>query len=252
MKDNKITLIDIMTDFLIGCDKVYSNNFVLKGCMGLRQYIPKGKEIRMTQDIDFSVKDIKSWETYVDRCCEVATKNSKLGAQYSLLKRRGFAKNPNSDSIKLKAVVKNIEYIFKVDMNIKPTDMPVTDLKIKSLPVYSIYGMLQDKINVAVTRKICRRIKDLIDIYYITLYTDIDFQKLTKKSSVNEVDENYLVQKSSIQEIKHAYSKYINEDLPDFDIAYNRVCRFIEPVYEHIKGNDVKVKRWNKSKGSWN
>lgn len=250
MSKTKILLEDIMNDFLIGCCKLYSRNFILKGCMALKYYL-NTSTFRGTSDIDFSVKDTESWEVYLAKCCDVATKNSKINAKYSLIKRRGFSKNPNSDSATFLAVVDNTEYKFKVDMNIKPSDLSMTRNSLKELKIFSIDGILQDKINVAVTRKLCRRIKDLIDLYYISLNSDFSLLDILKKLNFNKITENYLQNPEAYKELEHAYDKYSNKGKKEFNEVYHRVNRFIEPIADCIIHEKIINKRWSKKKGYW-
>lgn len=245
----------VMYDFLQGCKSLYKGKIILKGCMALKEHLnEKGNDnFRITQDIDFSIDNHNHWEMYVRNCCDKATENSKIGAKYELIKRRGFSKNPNSDSITINAKLPDdVIFRFKIDMNVKPQDLKTVDAG-SCIDLYSIYGILKDKINVITTRKVCRRVKDLIDVYQIVTTMDIDYNKMIDSLEYDNKVVNYLTKTESRQEIKHAFDKYENINKPDFDEMMRVVLTFTLPIiYEKTYGRSIyKYVKWDYKKGSW-
>ena len=197
----------------------------LQGCMALKEHLnEKGNDnFRITQDINFSIDNHNHWEMYVKNCCDKATENSKIGAKYELIKRREFSINAKLPD--------DVIFRFKIDMN----------------------GILKDKINVITTRKVCRRVKDLIDVYQIVTTMDIDYNKMIDSLEYDNKVVNYLTKTESRQEIKHAFDKYENINKPDFDEMMRVVLTFTLPIiYEKTYGRSIyKYVKWDYKKGSW-
>ncbi|MCD7738861.1 MAG: nucleotidyl transferase AbiEii/AbiGii toxin family protein [Lachnospiraceae bacterium] len=115
---------------------------------------------------------------------------------------------------------------------------------IPSTQIYEIEGfrfrgvsptqMLADKISVISGGKVFRRIKDLVDLYYISKVIDFEKGELlqTLESSKRSLDsfDGFLHRPD---ELRHAYEKFRftgNVDKPPFEEVYSTVKSYIQDV----------------------
>lgn len=244
---NSLSLEDVMYDFLDAISSVYHNSMILKGCMCLKIQLDNSNIVRGTRDLDFHFFTRDDWEDFVSNSCSIATIHSKNKITYSITHRRGFKVNPNSDSIKIKACSKSKIFNFKIDMNIsdcKDSYEPNSSITNTSININSIYGILSDKLNVLSSRKACRRIKDLLDVYYICkskdnltikeVYLHLKNKEVLKKSIIK--DGCYLLIEDNYEELRHAYDRYkINVgEKPNFNTIYEVVYKFCEPIFSRL------------------
>ena len=261
---NSLSLEDVMYDFLDAISTVYHNSMILKGCMCLKIQLNNPNIIRSTRDLDFHFFTKDDWEDFVSNSCNIATVHSKLNIKYRLTGRRGFDKNPNSDSIKIEGVYHDITYDFKIDMNfvngseIYELNNYVTDCDIN---INSIYGILSDKLNVLATRKVCRRVKDLLDVYYVcacknNMILSEVFGSLQNKDNLRTFINNngcFILREDSYDELEHAYEKYkiVIGLKPDFNEVYNIVYDFVEPVFSRLFISYSYDCTWSKEELKW-
>ncbi|WP_304427942.1 nucleotidyl transferase AbiEii/AbiGii toxin family protein [uncultured Clostridium sp.] len=168
---------DILKDFLNAIGEDYYNEFVVKGCMALNNHFNYNNlgDARQTRYIDLHYYNREDWENFVKHSSMTSTMNSKLRITYELIWRRGFIKNPNGDSLKFKAVTLSGDiFEFSVDMNFGNV-VDLVKLEESKLSFYSIPVILSDKLTVLSTRIVCRRIKDLLDIYLISSNFDLSY-----------------------------------------------------------------------------
>lgn len=258
---NSFTIQDVIEDFLESISKSDLNCFVVKGCMALNNHFLNNKlpYARMTQDLDLHYYSRDDWERFVEESSLIATKNSLLGLSYRLISRRGFAKNANGDSLKFEASDGNTNFIFKVDMNFGG-NIDFVNYN-NSISFYSIPVILSDKLWVLSSQKICRRVKDLIDIYLISSNFNLNYVELCCKIS-NRLNESgriinfsnlYILTESSIGDMKHAFDRYdqsVNIGL-SFEELYNHVLNFVIPIYFYLNGNVKDFTKWDCSKKEW-
>lgn len=263
VRNNILRIETVMLDFLEGISDKYGGEFMLKGCLCLNNYLRSGVSRRMTSDIDLTMYSKSSWERFVIDACELATTNSILGFKYTLVKRRGFSKNPLSDSLNIAVRYRDkICYTFKLDMNIKTNERLLeVDAKIGSsrLRVYSVYGILSDKINVLCSIKCCRRIKDLIDVYIISKNFNIELKEIIDVLSIRfpeieNIDEYYVCNENNINNIEHAFNKYKNNGIKfSFSEVYSGVLKFISMILVVISDKTVPVQdlEWSCKDEEW-
>ena len=261
-KNEFFTTQDVIEDFLKSISKSYLNCFAVKGCMALNHHFINTKLpcARMTQDLDLHCYSREDWEEFVRDSAEIATKNSSLGLSYKLIGRRGFDKNPNGDSLKFGAESEDGFYKeFKIDMNFGG-DVDIVSYN-DSISFYSIPVILSDKLTVFATRKICRRIKDLIDIYLICSNFNLSYFDLCSdisnrlKSSGRTIDFNnlYFLGNNSIDEMKHAFEMYNQSSslAISFEDLFKVVLDFSVPIYFCLNRNPINVYNWDYSKKEW-
>lgn len=94
--------------------------------------------------------------------------------------------------------------------------------------------MISDKVCVVSSKKVFRRIKDLIDLYYFSYifeYNCTDIKKNVKENKKTIGDFYELL--NNVDEMKHSYEKFRiigTSYKPDFDIVYKRVIEYIKPL----------------------
>lgn len=125
------------------------------------------------------------------------------------------------------------------------------DLSIKNNKYYKLYEtegvyflgqtiekILVDKIYVCSTRKIFRRIKDVIDLYILSYSWKGSYRSLlTLSKEVEREFESFAHFTENFSGLEHAYSKYHNSASGgDFREMYKRVFAFLAPFIMHYDG----------------
>ena len=91
--------------------------------------------------------------------------------------------------------------------------------------------MMSDKLKVVCSNKIFRRIKDLYDIYVLSIIYEYDMARLIKviKEKHSDIDINeFKLTEDNVKELRHAYNKY--EGFPiniKFEKVYGRCLNFL-------------------------
>lgn len=110
---------------------------------------------------------------------------------------------------------------------------------------------LADKIKVAVSPKIYRRVKDLYDLYVICTTMDVpiadirdDFlAKLPDFPEISEYD---------LESLQHAYGKLRVSGLkPPFEDLFDTTTSFIFPLLDYVYSEEVKGITWKSKVGVW-
>ena len=113
---------------------------------------------------------------------------------------------------------------------------------------YDLNNIVSDKISVLSSKKIARRIKDLIDIYSICIGDTIikaDVLDQLKKKNRDLEDFNFFMNNKT--DIEHAYNKYRTiENKPEFNLVYDKAYDFIQGFLND--DNDIV---WDFNKQKW-
>lgn len=242
----------------------YEEYFNLKGGLALLAALEtrnKTHLARLTTDIDLDVQTRDIWEAFIVDMERLLNENSNLGITYKITFRRGFEKNPESDSIRISAAKGKLVDSVSIDMNIKPKPnqdkyfLPKMDIAISAS---SLEYMLSDKLVVLAERKICRRIKDLYDIYVISRLDDFVLESIIKEFNkyrgLSYLPESglYFTNKDSVEEMSLAYEKFegiINK--PAFSELYASVSNFVLPIYASIYSGTYECEKWLKDEQIW-
>ena len=98
----------------------------------------------------------------------------------------------------------------------------------------SLLQMIADKVAVVSTGKVFRRIKDVVDLYYISKVFEFDVQKIYSTSKCSERTmgdfQGFLQRK---EDLRHSYDKFrfaggVNK--PPFDAVYREVKTYLKDV----------------------
>lgn len=263
--NNQSDIEKVMWDFLKAISEDFRDKFIVKGCLALKSNLGDNVVTRGTRDIDFTITSKDVWESIVSNACTYATNNSELGIKYEVISRRGFDKNPYSDSIKIRYNYNNNVNTFRIDMNIKSDeDKYKCNMLIGTniITIYNIYGILTDKINVLISKKACRRIKDLIDIYFIIISKDFELNEINEwinikglnYAEIYDIGDVFVLNSSNDYLLEHAYSKYKTEaKLPKFEDMLIVVKSFISKIIDkNLLNIDSKHCHWDSNKREWN
>lgn len=261
--EDGINLEDVMYDFLSSVLPAFKDNIMLKGCLALKSYINKNVAMRLTQDIDLTVKSQEVWEQFLKLAPILATEKGRYHLEYHIVKRRGYRMNGKSDSIVITATKPNWEYKFKLDMNIKTEEAFLEKpamINGSNIMVYALEGILADKLSVLRTQRACRRIKDLLDVYTIATTHDFDLLTLVAiifkryPDMVKETTPIFILQEEAYEQLEHAYNKYQTEDYekPKFGNTLALVQKFTFAIYKQLRaGIDKRPIHWYHKKGEW-
>ena len=138
------------------------------------------------------------------------------------------------------------EIYFTMDIDV---NRPLAPTKIYEVEEFrfrgvSPYQMIADKLSVVSTDKIFRRIKDLVDLYYISKTFDFDkteiLQTLEDSGRTLDTFDGFL---HRTEELKHSYDKFrfvggVNKPL--FDEVYEEVKSYIREVLPKQKVKNIK------------
>lgn len=210
---------------------------VFKGAMilnlAVRDNNPSKVE-RATRDIDG------------DWVGEFPTMNEIESALQSAVKKidislsvRGIRVFNESKSAGFKIINENGEKIASIDLSVrqnrfcKPYISYVNGISIKGA---SLSKMLSDKIYAISGENVCRRTKDVLDIYVMSFLTEVNKNELCQiwKESGRELG-NFEAYKAKFPELKEAYDKMKGvKNKPDFIKVYNRVSEVILKINSNV------------------
>lgn len=244
----------------------YSNIFVFKGGNCIASMVNELNlpiQARYTTDIDLHWRGYSKvlWENFVTDVAGLLTVKSKLGLSYKLTGRRGIRNNSNGDSLCIQVLNKGIPiYELDIDMNFSDKKIGVQKYKTITNRVnyigYNDYTILADKLRVLTQRKICRRIKDLYDVYLYSFRKDISSKELINmillKWENSELGVIFLLEAKNIGDMEHSYNKYdFNYSNPSFNIVYTRVVKFAAPIFSMVKHKQYMDVKWNTERECW-
>ena len=217
----------------------FKGAMVLKACLAEAGYFD---EMRHTVDIDanwYSTTPLTA-EQMIDSL-QKALVASNIGLEVSIYRMYGDGR---SAGFKLADRVTD-EVLFSMDIDI---NRPATPTKIYEIAGFKFRGvvpfqMLADKISVVSSNKVFRRIKDVVDIYYMSKVFDFNkdelIQTLERSGRSLERFYGFLYKK---EELKHAYEKFrFNGDAekPPFEEVYETVRSYIKAILPKEKTVDL-------------
>lgn len=135
-----------------------------------------------------------------------------------------------------KIIDENQEKIASIDLSVRKNNYAksyISYLNHITIRGASINKMMSDKLYAASGNGICRRVKDLLDIYvmsYVSVFSTSELYDIWEHTG--RMPGNFAMFKSEKADIEKAYSKMkgiINK--PDFDILYGRLQKFLIPFF---------------------
>jgi hypothetical protein len=216
----------------------FKGSMVLKACLMEAGY---SEDTRHTVDIDanWNSDTPPSAEQMIESLQNAISKsgidlNVSLYRMYGEKRSAGFELKDNATG----------EMLFSMDIDVNRPVPPTKIYEVEGLRFCGVSPaqMIADKVSVISTEKVFRRIKDVVDLYYISKVFDFNsaevIQTLGKNNRTLECFEGFLHRGD---ELRHSYEKFrfaggVNK--PPFEEVYSTVKTFIKPVLLKEKNKD--------------
>ncbi len=216
----------------------FKGSMVLKACLVEAGY---SEETRHTVDIDGNWRsDAPPTADQMTESMQKALTQSGIDLEVKLYRMYGEGR---SAGFELKDRQSG-EVLFTMDMDV---NRPAQNTKIYEIVGFQFCGatptqMLADKLSAISSDKVFRRVKDVVDLYYLSKVFPFDKAAVlqTLKSSGRELEKfNGFLGKTD--ELKHAYDKFrlsgiVNK--PPFEEVYGAVKAYIKPVLPQERRRD--------------
>jgi hypothetical protein len=208
----------------------FKGSLVLKACLIEAGY---SEEMRHTVDIDanWNSDTTPTTEQIINSLQQAITKE---GLSLHVCLYREFGKG-RSAGLEL-SDENSGETLFTMDIDV---NRPVSSTKIYEIAGIYFLGaaptqILADKLSVVSSDRVFRRIKDVIDLYYLSrvfLFEKLNVLSSLKISGRTLGNFNAFLYKS--EELKHSYDKFRfagNVPKPSFDVVYKTVKLYIKDI----------------------
>ena len=208
----------------------FKGSMVLKACLMEAGY---ADETRHTVDIDanWNTEKAPSAEQMVESL-QRAISNSGLGLMVSLYRMYGEGRSAGfelSDSV-------TDEILFTMDVDVNRPAVPTQIYEVAGLSFCGVapVQMIADKTAVVSTDKVFRRIKDVVDLYYLSHVFAFDRDAIlqTLQNSSRELGsfDGFLHRRD---DLKHSYEKFrfagdVNK--PTFEEVYGAVKAYLKDI----------------------
>ncbi len=217
----------------------FKGSMVLKACLLEAGYT---EETRHTVDIDANwYSDTAPSAEQMVKSLQKALRNCGIGLNVSLYRMYGEGRSAGLELSD--ASTGDILFTMDVDVN-----RPASKTKIYEVNGVRFCGvapsqMIADKISAISTDKVFRRIKDVVDLYYISKVFVFNKAELleTLRNSGRALDSfNGFLRRP--EDLRHSYEKFRftgNADKPPFDEVYVSVKAYIKDILPREKGRDL-------------
>lgn len=207
-----------------------------KGSMVLKAFLLEAgyvEDVRHTVDIDANWNsDTPPTADTMVSALQTAIDKAGINAKVSIYRMYGEGRSAGFTF----ADRENGEELFLMDMDV---NRPIPDTQIYEIEGLRFRGvsptqMIADKVSAISTEKVFRRIKDVVDLYYLSKVFCFNKEDVlqTLESNGRELDcfQGFL---RNPEELRHAYNKFrLGGDVPKplFDEVYHAVKAFIKDV----------------------
>ncbi|MBR6039699.1 MAG: nucleotidyl transferase AbiEii/AbiGii toxin family protein [Clostridia bacterium] len=216
----------------------FKGSMVLKACLLEAGYV---EEVRHTVDIDanWNSDTPPSADTMVS-ALQTAIEQAGINAKVRIYRMYGEGRSAGFTFTDQETD----EELFLMDMDV---NRPIPDTQIYEIEGLRFRGvsptqMIADKVSAISTEKVFRRIKDVVDLYYLSKVFSFDKADVlrTLKANGRELDhfQGFLQQP---EELRHAYEKFrLGGDVykPPFDEVYAAVKAFLKDVLPKEKSRE--------------
>lgn len=216
----------------------FKGSMVLKACLLEAGFV---EDTRHTVDIDanWNSDTPPSGEQMVESL-QNALRNNDIDLDVSLYRMYGDGR---SAGFELKDRDTE-EVIFSMDIDVNRPIPPTKIYEVEGLQFRGVSSsqMIADKISAISTDKVFRRIKDVVDLYYISKVFRFDKADViqTLKNSGRSLDTfNGFLRRTD--ELRHAYEKFRFEGgvyKPPFEEVYRTVRSYIKTILPREKNRD--------------
>lgn len=208
----------------------FKGAMVLKACL-IEAGFPD--EIRHTADIDANwYSDSPPSAEQLVESMETALQRNGINLHVDLFRMYGEGRSAGFELTDPTAE----EILFTMDMDVNRPVQPTRIYEVAGLRFRGVSPdqMLADKISAISTSKVYRRIKDVVDLYYLSQVFELDLNRLRQILSNNgKVLEDFHGFLHGTEELRHAYEKFrftggVNKPL--FDDVYTKVKVYLKDV----------------------
>lgn len=237
--EEKIMYEVMMAIYDSGIPVSFKGSMVLKACLVEAGY---SEDTRHTTDIDGNwYSDAPpSKEQMVESLQNALIRNGidlnvSIYRMYGEGRSAGFELSDNSTG----------EILFSMDIDV---NRPATSTQIYEVEGIKFLGvspsqMIADKVSVLSTDKVFRRIKDVVDLYYISKVFDFNKSDIIQslKESGRSLDSfNGFLHRA--EDLRHSYDKFRftgDIDKPTFDEVYLAVKQFVRDILPKERSRDL-------------
>lgn len=208
----------------------FKGSMVLKACLLEAGYFD---ETRHTVDIDANWNsDTQPSDELIAESVQSAIDRSGIKLDVDLYRTHGNGRSAGLD-LKDKSTG---ETIFSMDIDVNRPVPPTQIYEVEGMRFRGVspVQMIADKVSVVSTDKIFRRIKDVVDLYYISKVFDFDKVRVVQTlKSNNRTLGNFQGFLHRIEDLRHSYEKFrfsggVNK--PPFEEVYQTVSSYIKTV----------------------
>lgn len=213
----------------------FKGSMVLKACLMEVGYY---EETRHTVDIDANWNsDIPPTADQMVESLQSAIDKNDIDLEVSIYRMYGDKRSAGFEL----ADKTTSEIIFSMDIDVNRPAAPTKIYEVSGLRFRGVtpLQMIADKISVISTDKVFRRIKDVVDMYYISNVFDFNTTDIiqTLKNSDRTLDTfNGFLHRT--EELRHSYEKFRFEggvNKPPFEEVYGIVKTYIDDVLPEEK-----------------
>lgn len=216
----------------------FKGSMVLKACLLEAGYV---EEVRHTVDIDanWNSDTPPSADTMIS-ALQTAIDKAGIDAKVRIYRMYGEGRSAGFTF----ADRETDEELFLMDIDV---NRPIPDTQIYEIEGLCFRGvsptqMIADKVSAISTEKVFRRIKDVVDLYYLSKVFSFDKADVLRTLKANGRKLNHFqgfLQQP--EELRHAYEKFrLGGDVhkPPFDEVYAAVKKFLKDVLPKEKSRE--------------
>lgn len=208
----------------------FKGSMVLKACLMEAGY---SEDTRHTVDIDANwYSDTPPSAEQMVESLQRAISSSGIDLKVSIYRMYGEGRSAGFEVIDPSTE----EKLFSMDIDVNRPEVPTKVYEVAGLRFLGVspVQMIADKLAVVSSEKVFRRIKDVVDLYYLSAVFDFDRNEVLQvlKNSGRELDsfDGFLNRQ---EELKHFYDKFrfagdVNK--PPFEEVYSAVINYIKDV----------------------
>ena len=212
--------------YVSGIPISFKGSMVLKACLLEMDFI---EDTRHTVDIDGNwIGETSPSINQMATSIQKALEQNNIMLNVNAYRQYGEGRSAGFEFIDRK----NKEVLFTMDIDVNRTTFTTKIYEIDNIKFegVSLNQIVADKVSVISTDKIFRRIKDVIDLYYVLKVSEVNiFEVIQIIQATRKTLGNFNAFNNKRSELEHAYDKFrfsgsINK--PKFEDVYNLISSF--------------------------
>lgn len=224
-----------------GIPMSFKGSMVLKACLAEAGY---SEEIRHTVDIDANWNsDFEPTTEQMAESLQKAIDKSGVNLEVHLYRTHGEKRSAGFELIE----PTDNEVLFTMDIDVNRPASPTKIYEVDGIKFCGVspLQMIADKLSAVSSEKVFRRIKDVVDLYYISKVFEFDTEKITQalKNSDRELKDfdGFLYRTEDLQYFYEKFRFAGGVNKPPFEEVYQSVKAYIKPVLPKEKGDSLKA-----------